>query len=43
MKEKIEEFIVNVLGINLVSVKSIDVEKQNDRQIKSINIEFIPE
>lgn len=43
MKEKIEEFIVNVLGINLVSVKSIDVEKQNDGQIKSINIEFIPE
>lgn len=43
MKEKIEEFIVNVLGINLVSVKSVDIEKQNDGQIRSINIEFIPE
>lgn len=45
-KDKIEDlisdFIVNTLGINLCAVKSIDVDRQTDEQIKQIKIEFIP-
>ena len=44
-KDKIEDiisdFIVNKLGINLCAVKSIDVDRQTDEQIKQIKIEFI--
>lgn len=46
-KDKIEDiisdFIVNKLGINLCAVKSIDVDRQTDEQIKQIKIEFIPD
>lgn len=36
------EFIVNQLGINLVSVDDIKVERQQDGQITDIHIAFIP-
>ena len=36
------EFIVNRLGINLVSVDSIKVKRQEDNQITDIHISFIP-
>ena len=39
---KLGEFIVNQLGINLVSVDGIKVERQNDGQITDIHIAFIP-
>lgn len=38
----ISTFIVNQLGINLCSVKSINVDRQEDGQIREIKIEFIP-
>jgi hypothetical protein len=38
----ISDFIVNRLGINLCSVKSINVDRQEDGQIREIKIEFIP-
>lgn len=38
----IAEFIVNRLGINLVSVDSIKVKRQDDKQITDIHISFIP-
>lgn len=38
----ISTFIVNQLGINLCSVKSIIVDRQEDGQIREIKIEFIP-
>lgn len=38
----VETFIVNKLGINLVSVKSIEVNRQKDGQLTSINLKFIP-
>ena len=41
-EELIEQFIVNQLGINLCAVKSINIDRQNDGQIKEIKIEFIP-
>lgn len=41
--EKIENFIVNYLGINLCSVRSIEVCKNGHDEIKNIHIEFIPE
>lgn len=41
-EETIATFIVNQLGINLCSVKSINVDRQEDGQIKEIKIEFIP-
>lgn len=41
-EDLISTFIVNQLGINLCSVKSINVDRQNDGQIKEIRIEFIP-
>ena len=41
-EEMIATFIVNQLGINLCSVKSINVDCQEDGQIKEIKIEFIP-
>lgn len=41
-EEMIATFIVNQLGINLCTVKSIDVDRQEDGQIKEIKIEFIP-
>ena len=41
-EELIEQFIVNQLGINLCTVKSINIDRQNDGQIKEIKIEFIP-
>ena len=40
--ELIEQFIVNQLGINLCAVKSINIDRQEDDQIKEIKIEFIP-
>ena len=39
----ISEFIVNKLGINLVSVKDIEVLRQDDGQLEEIKIIFIPE
>lgn len=39
---KLGEFIVNQLGINLVSVDSIKVERQHDGQITDIHVSFIP-
>lgn len=38
----VETFIVNKLGINLVSVKSIEVNRQEDGQLTSIVVKFIP-
>ncbi len=38
---KLGEFIVNQLGINLVSVDGIKVERQKDGQITNIHIAFI--
>lgn len=35
-------FIPNELGINLCSVDDIKVNRQNDGQIKDIQIQFIP-
>lgn len=46
-KDKAEDiistFIVNQLGINLVAVKDIHVDRQIDGQIKQIKIDFIPD
>lgn len=42
VEDLISSFIVNQLGINLCSVKSIIVDRQDDKQIKEIKIEFIP-
>ena len=46
-KDKAEDiiscFIVNQLGINLVAVKDIQVDRQPDDQIKQIKIDFIPD
>ena len=46
-KDKAEDiiscFIVNQLGINLVAVKDIQVDRQPDGQIKQIKIDFIPD
>jgi hypothetical protein len=46
-KDKAEDiistFIVNQLGINLVTVKDIQVDRQSDGQIKQIKIDFIPD
>ncbi len=46
-KDKAEDiiscFIVNQLGINLVAVKDIQVDRQTDGQIKQIKIDFIPD
>ena len=39
---KLGEFIVNQLGINLVSVDSIKVKRQDDKQITDIHVSFIP-
>ena len=39
----ISSFIVNQLGINLVAVKDIQVDRQIDGQIKHIKIDFIPD
>ena len=36
-------FIPNGLGINLCSVEDIDVIRQNNGELKSITIRFIPE
>lgn len=41
-KQRIESFIVNELGINLCSVKNIEINRQSDSQLKEIKIEFIP-
>ena len=41
-KVLISTFIVNQLGINLCAVKSIDIDRQEDGQIKQIKIDFIP-
>ena len=38
----IMRFIPNELGINLCSVKDVVVNRQNDGQIKDIQIIFIP-
>ena len=40
---KLGEFIVNQLGINLVAVESIYVNRQEDGQITDIQIAFIPQ
>ena len=42
-EDKISTFIVNQLGINLVAVKDIQVDRQSDGQIKQIKIDFIPD
>lgn len=42
VEDLISVFIVNRLGINLCSVKSINVDRQEDGQIREIKIEFIP-
>lgn len=42
LKEYIETFIVNQLGINLCSVKDIEIDRQADGQLKVVKIEFIP-
>lgn len=39
---QLAEFIVNRLGINLVSVDSIKVKRREDNQITDIHISFIP-
>lgn len=39
---KLGEFIVNQLGINLVSVDGIKVDRQHDGQITDIHVAFIP-
>lgn len=41
-EQRIESFIVNELGINLCSVKNIEINRQSDSQLKEIKIEFIP-
>ena len=41
-KDIISTFIVNQLGINICAVKSINIDRQEDGQIKEIRIEFIP-
>lgn len=41
-EDVISTFIVNQLGINLCSVKSINIDRQEDGQIKEIKIEFNP-
>ena len=41
-KNIISAFIVNQLGINLCAVKSINIDRQEDGQIKEIKIEFNP-
>ena len=41
-EDLISTFIVNQLGINLCAVKSINIDRQEDGQIKEIKIEFIP-
>ena len=46
-KYRVEEitmkFVVNVLGINLANVDDIRAYRQEDGQLKSIHIEFIPD
>ena len=42
VEDLIATFIVNQLGINLCAVKTINVDRQEDGQIKEIKIEFIP-
>ena len=42
VEDLISTFIVNQLGINLCAVKSINIDRQEDGQIKEIKIEFIP-
>lgn len=42
-EDLISSFIVNQLGINLVAVKHIQVDRQSDGQIKQIKIDFIPD
>lgn len=39
---KLGDFIVNQLGINLVSVDGIKVKRQKDDQITDIHVSFIP-
>ena len=41
-EDLISTFIVNQLGINLCAVKSINIDRQEDGQIKEIKIEFNP-
>lgn len=41
-EQRIESFIVNELGINLCSVKNVEINRQSDSQLKEIKIEFIP-
>lgn len=36
-------FIPNELGINLCSVEDIDIHRQNNGELKSITIRFIPD
>lgn len=43
VEDLISTFIVNQLGINLCSVESIGVDRQDDGQIKEIKIKFIPD
>lgn len=43
IKDELETYIVNKLGINLCSVNQIIIDRQDDRQLKEIKIEFRPE
>ena len=43
IEDILKEIIVNNLGINLCSVKTIEVKRQEDGQITDIYIGFIPE
>ena len=40
--EKLETFIANELGINMCAVKDIQIGRQPDGQLTTININFVP-
>lgn len=42
LAEDVAHLIVNKWGINLVSVKSITINRQKDGQLKDLHVEFIP-
>lgn len=42
LAEDVAHLIVNKWGINLVSVKSITINRQKDGQLTDLHVEFIP-
>jgi hypothetical protein len=42
LAEDVAHLIVNKWGINLVSVKSITINRKKDGQLKDLHVEFIP-